>query len=1113
MTNFAFIPPRWKDFQPTLLQAERYVYEAPDYCAMLCRKSLEQWVRWVYEHDPDLEMPYDESLNNLLYQDAFKRMLPSGFMEALNAIRKSGNNAVHTNKHIAGDDTLHLLRLLRLFVAYVVQLYSKETVKIPEFDSSLVSRVARNDKSKTELADLEQKYQNSLQQLQKAEAELAELKVVKDQKIAYLPPLQDPDESHTRKLYIDALLAEAGWDPDGASVREYPLENCFPKADGSLGRGFADYVLWGADGLPLAVIEAKRSARDPRVGGQQAKLYADALQRKFGQRPVIFYSNGYTVWLWDDMQYPEREVQGFYTREELQTLVQRRSLRQQVGTAAVNMEIAGRAYQIEALRAMGDAFDRGHRGALLVMATGTGKTRTAAAAVELLSKAGWVKRVLFLADRNALVTQAKESFNEQLPNYPAVDLTKEKKNDTARVVFSTYQTMIRLIDGERDGDNRYFGVGHFDLIIFDEIHRSVYNKYQAIFNYFDGLRLGLTATPKSDGDKDTYALFHLQPGAPTFAYELGEAVNEQHLVPYRALSVPLKFQREGIKYKDLSAEDQRRYEEQFADPITGELPDEIDAGALNSWLFNKDTVIKVLAFLMERGLKVEGGDKLAKTIIFTKSHKHSLFVKQVFDEQYPEYKGAFLQLIDYQTEHHDTILRDFKEPQKMPQIAVSVDMLDTGIDVPEIGNLVFFKIVRSFTKFWQMIGRGTRLRNDLFGPGRDKTEFYIFDFCQNFEFFDEHPKGFEAPTPKSISRRLFELRLDVAYLIAQDSTEENREYGEELVAFLLRQVQSLHTGNFIVRQELTMVERYRDPAAWSLLTVDDVGNLKRHIGHLVTEVTEDERSKRFDVLMLDLQLSMLTGTPKQERLRGRVQQVARGLATKTTIPLVQEKIGLIKAVQRDDYWQDISVEAVDIVREELRDLLFVLDKEQTLSVFTDLTDDLDVHGVREMGADYMVNDLRAYRSKVEAYIRENSDYLVIHKLKHNIPLSSGDLNLLERMLFDQGHLGTKADLVTAYGEQPLGLFVRSIVGLDEQAVRDAFRDFIADSSLNAQQIRFVDQLVKFLTSKGTFSTEAFFEPPFTDIHSGGITEVFDMDKTGKIISLLDRLNANSDEVG
>src|SRR5690606_2961652 len=390
---------------------------------------------------------------------------------------------------------------------------------------------------------------------------------------------------------------------------------------------------WGTDGLPLAVVEAKRATRDAREGSRQAKLYADALEKKFGQRPVIYYSNGYTVWMWDDQRYPERVVQGFYTQEELQTLVQRRTTRKTLSTTAINTETAGRTYQMEALRAMGDTFDRGHRGALLVMATGTGKTRTAAAAVEMLSKAGWVKRVLFLADRNALVTQAKEDFNEHLPNYPAVDLTKEKENDTARVVFSTYQTMIRLIDGEREGDSRYFGVGHFDLIIFDEIHRSVYNKYKAIFNYFDGLRLGLTATPRSESDKDTYALFHLQPGAPTFAYELGEAVDEKYLVPYRALSVPLKFQREGIKYKELSAEDKLRYEEQFADPVTGEIPEEIDAAALNNWLFNKDTVVKVLAFLMEKGLKVEGGDKLAKTIIFTKSHKHSLFVKEVFDEQ------------------------------------------------------------------------------------------------------------------------------------------------------------------------------------------------------------------------------------------------------------------------------------------------------------------------------------------------------------------------------------------------------------------------------------------------------------------------------------------------
>lgn len=476
-----------------------------------------------------------------------------------------------------------------------------------------------------------------------------------------------------------------------------------------------------------------------------------------GQRPIIFYTNGFTTWLWDDLMYPPRQVQGFYTQEELHRLILRRSQRKILKNRPVNKVIAGRYYQEEAIRRVTEAFEKGERTALLVMATGTGKTRTTIALCEILMKAGWVKNALFLADRNALVTQAKNAFVEHWPSLTVTDLTKEKENEKSRMVFSTYPTIMNLIDKEVDENGRFYGPGHFDLIIVDEAHRSVYVKYKAIFEYFDALLLGLTATPKSEVDRNTYELFGRDSHDPTYAYELDQAIADGYLVPPKCISVPVKFHREGIKYKDLTDKEKEEYEMTFRDEEHDLLPDAIDASALNAWLFNKNTVDQILSYVMEHGVKIEGGDKLGKTIIFARNHKHAEFIEDRFNQLYPEKKGHFLRIIDNYDKHAQATLGNFSDPEKLPQIAVSVDMLDTGIDIHEIVNLVFLKPVKFSAKYWQMIGRGTRTRENLFGPGLHKTHFLIFDFCENFEFFDQYPDGVEPSPQESVSQKVFML--------------------------------------------------------------------------------------------------------------------------------------------------------------------------------------------------------------------------------------------------------------------------------------------------------------------------------------------------------------------
>src|SRR5918996_889796 len=498
------------------------------------------------------------------------------------------------------------------------------------------------------------------------------------------PDSHDYSEAETRDYFIDLLLKEAGWPLDQPRDREFEVTG-MPNAEG---KGFVDYVLWGDDGKPLGLVEAKRTRRDPRVGQQQA---------------------------------------------------------------TINPEIVDRHYQTRAIRRVAEAFEHDHdRKALLVMATGAGKTRTVIALADLLMKCNWAKRVLFLADRVALVNQAVNAFKRHLPDGAPVNLVTEKEAE-GRVFVSTYPTMMGLIDETADGQRR-FGVGHFDLVIIDEAHRSVFQKYRAIFDYFDSLLVGLTATPKDEVDRNTYSLFDLENGVPTDAYGLEEAVRDGFLVPPQAVSVPLKFQREGIKYDDLSEEDKDLWDALEWDDDGG-VPDRVEAKSVNKWLFNKDTVDKVLAHLMLRGQKVAGGDRLGKTIIFAKNQAHADFIADRFNANYPHYKGEFARVITFKTEYAQSLIDNFCQKDKAPHIAISVDMLDTGIDVPEVVNLVFFKLVRSKTKFWQMIGRGTRLAPDLFGPDKHKQFFYIFDYCQNLEFFSQEIPTTDGALGESLGAR------------------------------------------------------------------------------------------------------------------------------------------------------------------------------------------------------------------------------------------------------------------------------------------------------------------------------------------------------------------------
>ena len=1148
MSNFSFIKADFPNLFDDAQEAEQLTFVSPKAAAIFCRSTLENAINWLYENDAKLPRPWRTDLSTLMHEHAFRTMFNQTLFGELNLIRKTGNLAAHGNK-VGQQDALASLKYLFRFMRHLAIYYGKSSPETQVFDEkliplpespatldgvsaedikALIEKLASKNK---ESRDAEQQLAEQAKENEKLKSELAQQQAEFAARKAEREKAVDIDtavplevsEAETRRRYIDLSLREAGWNElrEGREL-EYEVTG-MPVSTNRSGIGYVDYVLWGDDGLPLAVVEAKKTMADPRKGKHQAELYADCLEAMHGQRPIIFYSNGFETYLWDDQFYPEREVQGFYSKDECQLLIDRRNSRTDLREFKVNREIAGRPYQLEAITRIAEnkvtQNQKGHirgraRQSLLVMATGSGKTRTAAAIVDMFSKCNWVKRVLFLADRNALVSQAKDAFNEHLPNLSAIDLTKENEDNGTRLVFSTYPTIMNKIDGVRDNDERFYGIGHFDLIIVDEAHRSVYQKYRAIFEYFDAMLVGLTATPKKEVDHNTYGLFGIEDDNPTFSYELDTAVNEGHLVPPKSMSIPLKFVREGVHYKKLSDKEKEEYEEKFGDPTTGEVPDEISSAAINKWLFNTDTVDKVLDQLMTEGIKVEGGDKLGKTIIFAKSHNHAVFIEDRFNKNYPEYSGKFLRVIDnYETKAQD-LLEIFvdKHEERDPQIAVSVDMMDTGVDAPRVVNLVFFKQVKSSTKFWQMIGRGTRLCLDVFGIGKDKEYFQIFDYCENFEFFDINPDGIEAKLIKSLTQQVFEAKLEVALLIRAkvESSEEERDLASGYIDELNKSVAQLDRERFVVKAKLRSVVEFSNKIRWENLSQGDMLDINTHLSSMILpEKGDDELARRFDVLILNYQIGLLSGAYSTTRYLNKINTIAKALLKKQNIPAVALQVPLLNELQTEDYWKAINSNRLDEVRLGLRDLIQYLDKDKIENVITTFEDKLDRSKIKERDLIPSYGLLQSYKDRVESYVRQHSDHLVINKLKTNKPITESEINELERILFDGTVVGTKQDYIDSYGDKPLGEFVRSIVGLDIAAAQDAFAEFIQAGNLSANQMTFINTIITYLTKNGVIDKTMLFESPFTNIHDQGLLGVFDDDEATKVIKLVDRVNENA----
>ncbi len=1147
-SQFSFLSPEFAEVYEHAARAESLAHADPRAACFYARFSLEVLVKWLYRHEANLRDPFEHTLSAYIHEASFKNLVGEKLVAKARIIKDLGNNAVHDSQAVSFTKAATALRELFHISYWLVRTYAKGAKPDPAITFSpdaLPKTSAVEARTLGQLQEIARRFAETVKARDEAEAkrlaseterakledEIAALRAqIAQVKAAnsHRADTHDYDEAATRDTFIDLLLNEAGWPLDKLQDREYRVTGM----PNEKGEGFVDYVLWGDDGKPLGLVEAKRTKRDPRVGQQQAKLYADCLETQFGQRPVIFYTNGYEHWIWDDTRYPPRPIQGFLTKDELELAIRRRETLKPLGSVEIDRAIVERYYQTRAIRRVADTFENDRqRKALLVMATGSGKTRTVIALADLLMKANWARRILFLADRVALVNQSVNAFKTFLPAASPVNLVTDKEA-TGRVYVSTYPTMMGLIDEARDGKRR-FGPGHFDLIVIDEAHRSVYRKYGAIFDYFDSLLVGLTATPKDEIDRDTYRLFNLQRGVPTDAYSLEEAVKDTYLVPPKAVSVPLKFQREGISYEDLSDEEKEAWDAIEWDE-EGTVPDRIESTAVNKWLFNKDTVDKVLEHLMTHGLKVANGDRIGKTIIFAKNHDHAQFIASRFDENYPHMKGSFARVIDFKTEYAQSLIDDFSQPEKAPHIAISVDMLDTGIDVPEVVNLVFFKIVRSKTKFWQMIGRGTRLCQDLFGPGQHKEFFAVFDFCQNFEFFNQNPDLAEGSLGDSLSKRLFasrvELIAELDRMLGRDAppassddysqpptpissvgepgskADLEAQYGilrDDLAKRLRDEINGMSVDNFLVRPKRRLVEKYAADNAWTRLGLDEQTELVDNVAGLPSSFVDDDLpAKQFDLLIFRTQLAGLRQEKAFEGFRKKVSLIASLLQDLANVPMVAKELELIIDLQSDEFWQDITIPMLETVRRRLRELVKLIEVKQRPIVVTDFEDEIGPGITVELKGISAGTDMDRFRLKVRHFVRAHENHIAILKLRRNEPLTPTDLSELENMFLDAG-IAAPTDIEQVQAEGGLGLFVRSLVGLERDAAKRAFDTFLSGRNLSADQIEFLNMVIDHLTERGAMDPRLLYESPFTDLNDLGIAGVFADGDVAQVISILE----------
>ncbi len=1107
--NFEFLrkKPEWETLADLGGFAEGYVWSDPVAGVVKLRSFGEVLVGWIYDA-LSLPKPYQASFNDLLINGAFQAVAPRVVLSKLHAVRKEGNRAAH-GETIDAPTALWLLKeafdlASWLFISHGGGAKSElPTYAEPPKDAGNALSPAAKRSYLEKIAAQEAQMQQILAELDavRAKARLAEGTIeelqAKHQKdleaAAKAADVLGFDEATTRRQLIDAALGEASWKvgSNGANTAEVRQEVEVPHQPTASEKGYADYLLMGEDGKPLAVVEAKKTAADPEVGRTQAKIYADGLEKQFGVRPFIFYTNGYDIWFWNDAaNEPPRKVYGFHSKDSLQYRRFQIAQREPRAKVAPSNKIIERLYQFEAIKKIVERFSEKKRKALLVQATGTGKTRVAVALCDALIRAKWARRILFLCDRRELRKQAGNAFKEYLPGEPRINVTADTaQGRDKRIYLATYPAMMKCL--------QTFDVGFFDLIIADESHRSIYNRYRDIFEYFDACQVGLTATPIKDPTglsliaRDTYEMFGCDADDPTFNYPFDLAVEQNYLVPFEVETLTTPFLREGIKYSQMNAEQRQQLEAEDPDPATVEF----DTRQVDKRVFNRPTNQLIIRNLMERGIRDGSDSQVGKTIVFARNHNHAILLQNLFDEMYPQFGGKFCRVIDNYDPRAEELIDEFKDPKSELTIAISVDMLDTGIDVPEVVNLVFAKPVYSYSKFWQMIGRGTRLRKNLFGPGKDKQKFLIFDHWGNFEFFEQTYKQTEAPAAKSLMQQVFEARIRLA---EEALTAQNRDAFSLAISLIGKDIAALPEKSIAVREKWKEVK-----TAGRLQTLEQFDEatkavLRQQIAPLMQwiPIGGHEDAHRFDKLVCQLQTEKLKGSSKFDDLKAELlNEISR---LRINLTQVAVKVPVLDKLKSGAFWTEPSVESLEEIRSDLRGVMQYRLKPAGPGLppkVLDINEDVSLFERKQHIPKLEGLELAAYRNRVVKVLTDLFEQNeTLQKIKAGQAVSETDLHALSSLVLTQDSSLDLTDLLEYYPETAghLDRAIRAIIGMDAVAVKSRFTEFVSKHpELNSLQVKFLDLLQNHLSKFGSIEVGDLYEAPFTLIHSDGLDGVFD----------------------
>jgi len=931
------------------------------------------------------------------------------------------------------------------------------------------------------------------------------------------------NELETRAKLIDKRLLDAQWDVNDHTqvVPEYTIKGSSILSDASSpynSTQFSDYILLGRDGKPLAVVEAKRGSKDAELGREQAKQYAQRIADESDTPlPFCFYTNGADIFFWDIGNYPPRKIYAFPTRDDLERLRHIQIYKKPLTHQFIDTDIAGRDYQIGAIRSVMEGIEKKRRNFLLVMATGTGKTRTTIALVDALMKAGVVKRTLFLVDRIALREQAIDAFKEHLPNEPLFPKFGEKTFvKDRRIYVSTYPSMLNIIRDEMQSLSSHF----FDLIVVDESHRSIYNTYKEIFEYFDAMRLGLTATPTNIIDHNTFELFDCEDGLPTFAFSYEEALMHEppYLCDFQVMKIKTSFQDEGINKRTITLEDQKRL------MLEGQEVEEInfDGSQLEKQVINKGTNKLIIQTFMEESIKDSDGVLPAKSIFFCMTKAHARRIEELFNELYPEYMGELAKVMvsdDSRVYGKGGLLDQFKN-RSMPRVAISVGMLDTGVDVRELTNLVFAKPIYSYTRFWQMIGRGTRLLepSNMKPWCLEKEHFLIMDCWDNFDYFKLNPKGKELTNATPLPVKLCEIRIDKieASLFGAEASDSETIALKE-IRKLRVECANLPLGSIVIRDAKRELDKLTD-AFWNSLDEQKIYFLHSKIEPLFkTMVGVDFKAMRFEKDILEASLSKLKDD--QDAYQKQTQKIIKQIEElPLTINIVANHKDIIKEALKPNFWLNATDEQLDGVSEELASLMQYREMKQEGEgqTFLNLKDKIASKEMVEFGADRESVSISKYKEMVEekiAQLLEKNE--VLQKLKNGQEVNSDEVEALANLLKDESPNITIDLLRRVYQNRqaPFLKFIRHILGLEvlqnfPDTVNASIDQFIAEhTTLTSKQLEFLDLLRKFLINNGAIEKRDLVNYPFKAIDSKGILGIFPPKEINEIVELAKNLVA------